>query len=322
MFLAAAECARIATARVCGSHRLSLALLSHCAVCTSDDRPIAPCGPILQPTASCPHDCVAHARPPRKVCASRPHCCGRIATARICGSCPVAHFSLIAACPIAACRTASTPQPAAPHSHDGVGYARPPHAAHRPPPSHHRSTNNGSTALARSRALFFLQPAVSHRCPAAHSSRRSSALPRPPTSVLSSWDPAHSSAVPPSVASDTPATRSSLACHLCHPHPPALPSSPIRFLLPVPPIWSRTPRTPSVPRSREPLACSSLPLPLAPSSRLSHFPHSLIDTESVHLIIRRALFGNRTRVYASFAIRSALHEPPAPPPPPHSADKP
>ena len=138
---------------------------------------------------------------------------------------------------------------------------------------------------------------------------------------------------PPTVCHELTGSRSLFCCATvsCFWHAPrSLATSVIHTLLhclhrqygsfPVPPIWSGKPRTPYIPRSSEPLACSSLPPARSSLSPVSLPTHSLIDTESVCLITRRALFGNMTRVRV---IRTALHEPPQHLRwPPHSADHP
>ena len=229
---------------------------------------------IPQPTAPHTHRCVTRARPPRPACASplRSH----HHSTRLRGSRPVilslsrsllSQSSLPRRCP----SHGPAPQPTAPHSHDDMGYARPPHAAQEPPPSHHRNTNSGSCAFARSRALFFVEAWQ----PTAFA-ERNSVLPPSPPSVLSSMAPAHSSAVPPSVASGIRchATRSSLACHIRHPHPPAPPHRRYSsFPSPAYMVEDATPAT----RSSLFRASLSLFLPLAPRSPVS-LPTS-VDTD-------------------------------------------
>ena len=105
---------------------------------------------------------------------------------------------------------------------------------------------------------------------------RNSVLPPSPPSVLSSMAPAHSSAVPQSVASGIRchATRSSLACHIRHPHPPAPPHRRYSsFPSPAYMVEDATPAT----RSSLFRASLSLFLPLAPRSPVS-LPTS-VDTD-------------------------------------------
>ena len=225
------RCGRITTARICGGYALARSSLSLCKACT------AAVLRIPQPTAPHTHRCVTRARPPRPACASplRSH----HHSTRLRGSRPVilslsrsllSQSSLPRRCP----SHGPAPQPTAPHSHDDMGYARPPHA------------------------------------------ERNSVLPPSPPSVLSSMAPAHSSAVPPSVASGIRchATRSSLACHIRHPHPPAPPHRRYSsFPSPAYMVEDATPAT----RSSLFRASLSLFLPLAPRSPVS-LPTS-VDTD-------------------------------------------